>query len=519
MINLNNLFKSSAVFAIFTFLSRILGMAREVIIAIIFGATGFMDAYLVAIKVPNFFRRLFAEGAFNQAFVPILAEYSDGAEAKDKALQHFIAACCGVIALVCFTLSIIGVFTSKYWIYLFAPGFIGDPAKLNLSAGLLMITFPYLGFICLAALASSVLNLHGKFGLPACTPVWLNICLICASVISKNFYKIPIYALAWGFLIGGVVQLLFLLPALAKIKCLVRPVINFKHEGVKKLLKLMLPACFGASVTQISLLMDVVFASFLTTGSISWLYYSDRLMQFPLGVFGVALGTVVLPTLSKQFVSNNMQGFVESLNWGCRWVFLLAIPCTVGLFLLATPILITLFNHGKFNVTDVNQASLSLKAFALGLLFFMLTKVLVSVYYSQKNIKTPVKYAVVCVATNILLNIIWVRYFAHVGIALASSVAALLNVLLLWRGLVKTNLIQNYFSLKWFYFTARVFISSVIMGGVIYLCDPSFDQWLKMHLSTQVLYLSGIIGASALVYFVSLKILGEPIRLNVRAAE
>ena len=350
-------------------------------------------------------------------------------------------------------------------------------------------------------------------------PVWLNVCLICASVIGKNFYKIPIYALAWGFLIGGVVQLLFLLPALAKIKCLVRPLINFKHEGVKKLLKLMLPACFGASVTQISLLMDVVFASFLTTGSISWLYYSDRLMQFPLGVFGVALGTVVLPTLSKQFVSNNMQGFVESLNWGCRWVFLLAIPCTVGLFLLATPILITLFNHGKFSITDVNQASLSLKAFALGLLFFMLTKVLVSVYYSQKNIKTPVKYAVVCVATNILLNIIWVRYFAHVGIALATSVAALLNVLLLWRGLVKTNLIQNYFSLKWIYFTARVFISSAIMGGVIYLCDPSFDQWLKMHLSTQVLYLSGIIGASALVYFVSLKLLGEPIGLNVRAAE
>ena len=465
-------------------------MAREVVFAIIFGATGFMDAYLVAIKVPNFFRRLFAEGAFNQAFVPILAEYSDGEKNKDKALQKFIAACCGAIALVCFTLAIIGVFTSKYWIYLFAPGFIGDQVKLNLSAGLLMITFPYLGFICLAALASSVLNLHGKFGLPACTPVWLNVCLICASVIGKNFYKIPIYALAWGFLIGGVVQLLFLLPALAKIKCLVRPLINFKHEGVKKLLKLMLPACFGASVTQISLLMDVVFASFLTTGSISWLYYSDRLMQFPLGVFGVALGTVVLPTLSKQFVSNNMQGFVESLNWGCRWVFLLAIPCTVGLFLLATPILITLFNHGKFSITDVNQASLSLKAFALGLLFFMLTKVLVSVYYSQKNIKTPVKYAVVCVATNILLNIRWVRYFAHVGIALASSVAAVLNVLLLWRGLVKTNLIQNYFSLKWIYFTARVFISSAIMGGVIYLCDPSFDQWLKMHLSTQVLYVS-----------------------------
>ncbi len=494
-------------------------MVREIIFAFIFGASGVMDAYLVAVKIPNFFRRLFAEGAFNQAFVPILAEYSDGESANKAALREFVGACTGAVAIVCFSISIIGVFSAKYWIYLFAPGFIGDPTKLHLSASLLMITFPYLGFICLAALSSSVLNLHSKFALPAAMPILLNISLISASFIGKHFFNIPILAVAWGVLVAGIMQFLFLLPALYKIKCLVRPTINFKHKGVRKLLKQMIPACFGASVTQISLLMDVVFASFLTTGSISWLYYSERLMQFPLGVFGVALGTVVLPTLSKQFVSGNMQGFIESLNWGCRWVFLLAIPCTVGLFLLSTPILLTLFNHGQFSVTDVNQASLSLKAFSLGLLFFMLTKVLVSVYYSQKNIKTPVKYAVLCVSVNILLNIIWVRYFAHVGIALASSAAALLNVLLLWRGLVKSKILQNYFSLSWILFASRVFISSSIMGGSIYILTPHMDLWPQMGIFAQLLYLSGIIVVSGLVYLLSLKILGEPIKLMKRAAE
>lgn len=496
---MNKLLKSSFVFSFFTFLSRIFGLVREVIFALMFGATGNMDAFLVAFKIPNFFRRLFAEGAFNQAFVPILAEYSEDEQGHNE-LKAFIAAISGLLGLACFAVVIIGIFSSNAFVHIFAPGFANNSAQLLLASDLLKVTFPYLGFITLTALSSSILNIYGKFGLPAFTPVLLNIILIIFSLYISPHYANPVMILAYGVLLAGIAQFLFLLPALYKVRCLVLPNLNFKNKGAKRVFKQLIPACFGASVTQINLLMDTVFASFLVSGSISWLYYSNRLVQFPLGVFGVALSTVILPTLSKQYVNKNKIGFKNSLNWGCEWVFLIAIPCSVGLICLAKPLVITLFYRGAFTSIDAYNTSYSLMAFSGGLLFFMMTKVLVSVYYSQKNIKTPVICAFIAVVINILLNIIWIKYFKHVGVALAASFAAFVDVFLLWRGLVKIKVIDQYFSWDWIKYCFNIFLASAIMGLVLWFFTPNFGSWLEMYWYKRFMNLIGLIAIGASVY-------------------
>ena len=518
MISLNQLLKSSAVFALFTFFSRVLGLVREIVFAVLFGATGYMDAFLVAFKIPNFFRRLFAEGAFNQAFVPVLAEYTHGDIAKgvagdagldnNKNLTNFIAAVSGLLATICFIMVILGVVFSGSWVLLFAPGFYNAQAKSDLASELLMITFPYLGFITLSALSSSILNIYGKFALPALTPIWLNISLIVAGVFVSPYLSAPIIALAWGVLVAGIIQFLFLLPALYKVRCLVWPSFRFltslQCKGVRKLLTQLVPACIGASVTQISLLMDTIFASFLVSGSISWLYYSDRLMQFPLGVFGVALSTVILPTLSKLQLKDDKSDFKAALNWGCRWVLILALPSALGLIVLAEPLVITLFYHGKFMAHDVYSASMSLKAFSSGLLFFMLVKVLVSAYYSQKNIKTPVKIAFFALSINFILNIILVKLLAHVGIALASVCAGFVNCLLLWVGLVRSRVFSKYFCLSWAWFLFRILLSSIIMLVFIkfFLEDPKV--WMHWSVFSRVWHLLCLLGLGIGVYMCSL---------------
>ena len=429
------LFRSTVLVSALTGISRILGLIREIVFATLFGATSGMDAFLVAFKIPNFLRRLFAEGAFSQAFVPILGEYKE--RQSQEEFVELIRKVSGSLALVVFWVSVIGSLSSAIWIGVFAPGFWHQAEKFSWATEMLRVTFPYLFFISLTALSGSVLNTLGKFAIPAVTPVILNIVLIAGAVFFRNYFHLPIMVLAWSVLAAGILQFLFQLPFLYQAGVLRVPVIAFRDPAVRRVLKLMIPALYGASVAQISLLFDTVFASFLKTGSVSWLYYSDRLMQFPLGVFGVALSTVVLPHLSRRVAASDHEGFNQGLAFGLRWVFLIGLPASMGLMVLARPLVLTFLNYGAFNQQDVLMTEHSLMAFSLGVVCFMAVKVLVTAFYSRQDIKTPVKIASLSVGVNIVLNALLMWPLGHVGIALATTIASLINMIFLWAMLYK----------------------------------------------------------------------------------
>ena len=429
------LFRSTFLVSVLTGVSRVLGLFREIVFATLFGATSGMDAFLVAFKIPNFLRRLFAEGAFSQAFVPILSEYKE--RESEENFKILIQRVAGSLALVVFVVSVFGSLTSAFWVGVFAPGFWHEPQKFSWASEMLRITFPYLFFISLTALCGSVLNTLGKFAIPAITPVILNIVLIGGAIFFRGFFNLPIMVLPWAVLLAGILQFLFQLPFLMKLGLFRFPVVAFRDAGVRRVLRLMIPALYGASVAQISLLFDTVFASFLKTGSVSWLYYSDRLMQFPLGVFGVALSTVILPHLSRSVAAKDQSAYEKGLAFGLRWVFLIGLPASMGLVVLAKPLVLTFLNYGAFNADDVMMTSRSLMAFGFGVVCFMAVKVLVTGFYSRQNIKTPVKIATISVAVNVILNAILMWPLAHVGIALATTLAAFVNMSLLWFLLYK----------------------------------------------------------------------------------
>src|SRR5690554_1043703 len=408
------LLQSTLVVGLMTFLSRIMGFLRDIVIARFLGAGMGSDVFFVAFKIPNFLRRLFAEGAFSQAFIPVLAEFR---ERGDRDLKQLISATSGTLAGILFAITAIGVIASPILILIFAPGFIDQPEKLQLAGELLRITFPYILFVSLTALASSILNSFGKFAVPAFTPVFLNLSMIACALWLAPYLDEPVKALAWGVFIGGVVQLLFQLPFLIKIGSLPKPRWGWKDEGVQKILKLMIPAMFGVSVSQINLLLDTLLASFLITGSISWLYYSDRLVEFPLGVFGIALSTVILPSLSKKHAKQSDDSFSNTIDWALRWVFIIGTPASIGLIALSQPLLTTLFQYGEFGADDAYQASLSLMAYGLRLLPFILIKVLAPGYYARQDTKTPVKIGIIAMISNMILNVILMIYLAHVGLA------------------------------------------------------------------------------------------------------
>jgi putative peptidoglycan lipid II flippase len=389
-----------------TLLSRVLGFARDVVLARFFGAGPVMDAFFVAFKIPNFMRRLFAEGAFSQAFVPVIGEYRTRREhAEVQALVDRVAGTLGaVLALV----TLIGVIAAPALILIFAPGFaIGDD-RYDMAVGMLRLTFPYLLFISLVSLAGGILNTYGRFGVPAFTPVLLNVVLIAAAIWGAPLVEQPGMALAGGVFVAGLVQLAFQIPFLKRLKLLPRPRFDRAHEGVRRIFHLMLPALFGSSVAQISLLLDTLIASFLVAGSVSWLYYSDRLMEFPLGIFGIALATVILPGLSQRHAAGERQAFSATLDWALRLVWLVATPAAVGLFLLAGPMLATLFQYGEFSEHDTRMAAWSLMAYAIGLMGFSLVKVLAPGYFARQNTRTPVRIGIVALGVNLGLNIAFV---------------------------------------------------------------------------------------------------------------
>ena len=499
-----SLLKSSYVVATMTILSRIAGMAREIIFANIFGASAGFDAFLVAFKIPNFMRRLFAEGAFSQAFVPVLSEYRQSKSAADARI--FMGRMAGNLSLVLFIVTIIAVLITPILVMIFAPGFIHDPTRFGLAAAMLRITFPYLLLVSLAAFAGAVLNSYDVFSVPAITPILLNLSLIGAAIFLAPHFKNPVEALAWGVFIGGVLQVLLQIPFLKHLHLLPRPQIFWHDPGVRKVFKLMVPAIFGVSVAQISLLIDTLFASFLRTGSITWLYYSDRLTNFPLGVFGVTLAIVVLPHLSRKHTAKSPQEFSAALDWALRCVFVIGIPSAIGLLLLAGPLLATILQHGQFNNFDVIMARKSLMAFSIGLPAFMLIKILASGFYSTQNIKTPVKIAVIAMTANMFLNLILIFPLAHAGLALATTLTSSLNAGLLFYMLCKRKI---YVPQKgWLVYGLQLGFANLVMAAMLWFSSAKVSIWLSWNTEQRLLHLLPILLGAVIIYTLCLLISG-----------
>src|SRR5690554_1663010 len=432
-----SLLRSGMVVSIMTMLSRVLGMVRDVVVAAYFGSKSEADAFFIAFKIPNFLRRLFAEGAFAQAFVPVLSEYRTRYTLAE--VQNLVNRVTGTLGITLAGITLLGVAGAPVLITLFAPGFYGETEKLELATQMLRITFPYLFLISLTALCGAILNSYGRFAVPAFTPVLLNLCMIGATIFMTPYFDQPILALAWGVFIAGVVQLLFQLPFLAQIRLLPIPRPDRKHEGVRRIMTLMIPALFGVSVSQINLLLDTVLASFLQTGSISWLYYADRLSELPLGAFGIAIGTVILPALSRQHASDDPKAFSATIDWALRMVLLVGVPAALALGILAEPLIATLFHYGQMTGEDVRQSAGALQAYSLGVLTFMLIKVLAPGFFARQDMKTPVRIAVICMVANMVMNLILIWPLQHVGLALATSLSSMLNTGLLLWGLHKAG--------------------------------------------------------------------------------
>ncbi len=498
------LFRSTSIVAFMTMLSRLLGFARDVILAQIFGAGPGFDAFVVAFKIPNFLRRLFGEGAFSQAFVPVLAEYKE--KKTPEEMQAFIDGIAGQLGAATLLVVLLAEIFTPILVLVFAPGFVNDPHRLHIAQHMLHLTFPYLFFIALTAFAGACLNTMGNFAVPALTPILLNVSMIIAALWFSPHTKMPIYALGWGVILAGVAQLAIQIPFLSKVGMLARPRLNWKNQGVQRVLKLMVPALFGVSVAQISLMIDNFFGSFLPAGSISWLYYSDRLTYLPLGVFGVALATVVLPQLSRQHAKGTTEQFSVTIDWSIRCVLLIGVPAAIGLFALAGPLLATLIHRGQFGVRDVYMTERSLMAFSVGLPGFMLIKVLASAFYSRQNIKTPVKIAAVALLINLALNLALIKPLAHAGLALATSLASLCNAGMLLALLVREAVYVP--AAGWGKFVLRGAIGSGAMLALLWYFSAPLATWLAWTGWQRVWHLFALIFAAIIIYFLGLYISG-----------
>ena len=498
------LMRSGLVVGAMTMLSRVMGLARDVVVATLFGAGNGADAFFVAFKIPNFMRRLFAEGAFNQAFVPVLSEYATRGSKRE--VRELLDAVAGSLTAVLALITALAMLAAPWLVWVFAPGFGRDPAKLALTADMLRLTFPYLLLVSLTAFAGSVLNTWNRFAVPAFTPVLLNLSLIGAAVLLTPLMSEPAMALAWGVLIAGVAQLAFQVPFLARLGLMPRPWPNFAHSGVKRILVLMAPALFGVSVSQINLLLDTVLASLLTPGSVSWLYYSDRLVELPLGVFGIAIGTVILPALSKRHAEQSGEHFAAMLDWAVRAVLLLGLPAALALAILAEPLLISLFHYGAMTEHDITMAAMSLRAYAFGLVAFMLIKVLAPGFFARQNTKTPVKVGIIAMVANMVFNLILIWPLAHAGLALATALSAFLNAGLLGWLLHKQGVLV--FQPGWGRYAVQLVGGCVVMSVGLAWLAPEWQQWLEWGVSARLQWLALLVVVGAAIYFAWLAALG-----------
>jgi len=505
------LIKSTLSVGSMTLLSRVLGLARDIVIARFFSASDEADAFFVAFKIPNFLRRLFGEGAFSLAFVPVLSEYRS--QYSISQTRDLIDRVAGTLGLILLLLSLVGVVASPFLIAIFAAGFLDQPAKFDLTADMLRLTFPYILLISMTAMAGGILNTWKKFAVPAFTPVLLNLSMIgCALWLSPRL-DVPITSLAWGVLLAGVVQLLFQLPFLYHEGLLPRPKWGWNHPGVQKIIKLMIPALFGSSVAQINLLFDTFIASFLVTGSVAWLYYADRLLEFPLGVFGIALATVVLPNLSQAHYRAGDDSFNKTLQWAIQLSLVIALPATVGLFILAQPILATLFQYGAFTDSDSMMSAYSLMAYSLGLPAFILIKILANGFYARQDTRTPVRIGIQAMILNMALNVVFVvsmlqaDFIApHVGLALATSASAYFNAFRLARQLRRDAILgpPETFSLP----LLKILCSCLVKALLIHFMAPKLASWIELYWYQRLLELLWLILPAILCYTAMLWIMG-----------
>lgn len=503
-----NLLRTLATVSSLTLLSRILGFVRDFVIARAFGAGMLTDAFFVAFRLPNLLRRMFAEGAFSQAFVPLLAEYRNRrGEAETKALVDRVATALFLVVLLVATLGIIG---APLLIYVSAPGFAADTEKFALTVTLTRITFPYILFMALVALAAGILNTWSRFALPAFTPVLLNLSFIGMALLAAPYFDLPIMALAWAVFLGGILQLAVQLPALRRIGMLPRFDFSPGDPGVRRVLKLMAPAVLGVSVAQISLLINTIFASFLASGSVSWLYYADRLMEFPAGLLGAALGTILLPSLSRAHTGSQPEEFSALLDWGLRLTFLLTLPAAIGLAMLSVPLIATLFQHGAFTVDDVLLTRQALVAYSIGLIGLILVKVLAPGFYAQQNIRTPVKIALFTLLATQAMNLAFIVPFKHAGLALSIGLASCLNAALLFRGLRTHNAYIP--KAGWGAFGLKIAIALLVLAATLWFGMGRETDWLAAPALARVLHLSTLVAAGIGVYFATLWMLGFRLR-------
>lgn len=499
-----SLVKSTSVMVMFTMISRCFGFARDMVTATFFGAGAQFDAFSMAFRIPNFMRRLFAEGSFSQAFVPVLAQYQK--QKSHEEIRRFVDAMSGTLGLSLLIVTILGVVGAPWIIRVFAAGFAFDGERFDLAVTMLRITFPYLLLISLTAFSGSVLNTYSRFWVGAFTPILLNISMISAAIWLSPHLSKPIIGLAWGVFAAGIVQLLFQLPFLKYLHLMPRPKINFRDPGVLRVLKLMVPALFGVSVGQINLLVDSLFASFLIVGSVSWLYYSDRLMEFPLGIFGVAISTVILPHLSRHHATQSEESFSLTIDWALRAVMLVGIPAGVILAIMSGPMLSTLFQYGIFDAHAVEMASKSLSMFAIGITPFMLVKILAAGFYAKQDMRTPVRIGVVAMISNTLLNCMLIWPLAHAGIALSTSLAAIINSGSLIFFLYKRGFYRP--RQGWKSFAIRIAAANLLVGLFLFFGAGELNEWTSHRALWRVTHLFFLLGSASLLYFAALWLSG-----------
>jgi putative peptidoglycan lipid II flippase len=499
-----NLLKALGTIGSFTLVSRILGITRDVLVARIFGAGMATDAFFVAFKLPNLLRRLFAEGAFSQAFVPILGEYKNrrGHEETKLLVDHVTT----LLAIILFLVTLIGIIAAPILIYISAPGFVATPAKFDLTVQLLRISSPYIFFISLVAVASGILNTYNKFWVPAFTPILLNLCFIGAALWLAPYFDPPIMALAWAVFIAGFVQLAFQLPFLKKIGMLPTLRFSLKDAGVWRVIKQMGPAIFGVSISQISLIINTIFASFLVAGSVSWLYYADRLMEFPSGVLGAAIATILLPSLSKHHADGNPLEYSKLLDWGLRLTFMLTLPAALALGMIAVPLLATFFHHGAFTVHDVFMTRNALVGYSVGLIGILSVKVLAPGFYARQDIRTPVKIGMITLLATQAMNLLFIGWLQHAGLALAIGLGSCLNSAILFYLLRKRDIYQP--EPGWGKFLAKLGAAMLVLGLTLWFGMGSEKSWLTSGGWMRIWRLTGLVVMGMTAYFAVLWLLG-----------
>lgn len=501
-----NLLKALATVSSLTLLSRILGFVRDFVIARAFGAGLATDAFVVAFRLPNLLRRLFAEGAFSQAFVPILAEYKNKRGETDT--HQLVNRVATLLFVILFGVTLLGVLGAPVLIHVSAPGFSNDPDKFALTVELTRICFPYILCMSLVALSAGVLNTWSRFAVPAFTPVLLNLSFIGMALFAAPWFEQPIMVLGWAALIGGLLQLAIQLPALARIGLLPRWDWAPADAGVRRILKLMAPAVLGVSISQVSLLINTVFASFLVTGSVSWLYYADRLMEFPSGLLGAALGTILLPSLAKLHSGDRHEEFSALLDWGMRLTLMLTLPAALAFAILAVPLLSTLFQHGAFTAHDVLQTKSALVAYSVGLTGIIMVKILAPGFYARQDIRTPVKIGLITLALTQALNLVFIfgLDLDHAGLALSIGVAACFNAGLLLIGLLRRG---AYVPQRgWLRFGMRLAAALCVLAVVLWLGMGSEASWLQADKFERLWRLAAIVAGGGAAYFASLWVVG-----------